>query len=40
MSMTLQANCTAVPDHAVEEPLGLAVEPAILERSLPVQGCR
>ena len=36
MSMTLQANCTAAPDHAVAEPLGLAVEPAILERSLPV----
>jgi len=36
MSMTLQANCTAVPDHAVEEPLRLPVELAILERSLPV----
>ena len=40
MSMTLLAKCTAGPDHAVEQALGLAVEPAILERSLPVQGCR
>jgi hypothetical protein len=36
MSMTLLANCTAVPDHAVEEPLGLPVERAIFGRSLPV----
>ncbi|MEX1076152.1 MAG: hypothetical protein WED27_06830 [Pirellulales bacterium] len=40
MSMTLLAIGTAMPDHAVEEALGLAVELAILERSLPVQGCR
>lgn len=40
MSISLLANCTAVADHAVEEPLGLAVELAILKRSLPVQGCR
>lgn len=40
MSISLLANCTAVPDHAVEEPLRLAVELAILKRSLPVQGCR
>jgi len=36
MSMTLLAIGTAVPDHAVGEPLGLPVERAIFGRSLLV----